>query len=266
MLSSFCWLVYCLNHDTKQNISLYQTLTIHNKPTFDYASKAMNTLSANLARIHERKIAACQRVNRNPSEVRLVVVSKTRTADQIQTVMADGQLIFGENRVQEARDKIPLVENPALQWHLIGPLQRNKVKTAVQLFHMIHSVDSLNLAEELSKWADLIRPLPILLQVNLGREPQKSGLMPEETLAAAQAMASLPGIAIQGLMTIPPQASNQEESRHWFRTLAQLRSTIMAQRINGVSMRELSMGMSDDFEIAIEEGATLIRVGSAVFA
>lgn len=225
----------------------------------------MTPFSINLTRIRANIAAACQRAGRDPAHVRLVVVSKTRTAEQIQAVAESGELIFGENRVQEARDKIPLVATPGLQWHLIGPLQRNKVHLAVQWFHMIHSLDSLELAEEISRRAHRVRPLPVLLQVNVGRERQKSGLLPEEILGAARAMAPLPGIAIQGLMAIPPQTERPEEARPWFRALARLREEIRAQAIDGIVMRELSMGMSHDYAIAVEEGATMVRIGSAVF-
>ncbi|MEO5334816.1 MAG: YggS family pyridoxal phosphate-dependent enzyme [Magnetococcus sp. YQC-5] len=229
----------------------------------------IQTRSSNLTYIHERILLACQRTGRDPTKVRLVVVSKTRSAKEVRDVMEAGQVIFGENRVQEARDKIPLVNNPALQWHLIGPLQTNKVKTAVKLFHMIHSLDSLRLAEELSKEATPMSPMPVLLQINLGREPQKSGLPPENATEMIRRMALLPGIVIQGLMAIPPQTPSPEEARPWFRALAQLRDHVMenlkADHIDGVNLHELSMGMSHDYEIAVEEGATLVRIGSAVF-
>lgn len=225
----------------------------------------MSLLSTNLARIHEQIDAACHRAKRDPNQVRLVVVSKTQTAAQVQQVMTLGPMIFGENRVQEARDKIPLVDNPALQWHLIGPLQRNKAKTAVQLFQMIQSVDSLELAQELAKWTSLSTPLPILLQINIGKEPQKSGLLPEQALPMARSIAALPGLSIQGLMAIPPQTERPEQARHWFQAMAQLRQTIEAANIPGLAMKELSMGMSHDYTIAVEEGATLVRIGSAVF-
>lgn len=225
----------------------------------------MNHAAVNLTRIRQACDAACLRTGRDPRGVRLLVVSKTRDADAVRAVADAGQLLFGENRVQEARDKIPLVARAGLEWHLIGPLQRNKAHLAVQLFGMIQSVDSVELAQELSKRAERLRPLPVLLQVNVGREPQKSGLMPEETLAAVRAMAPLPGIAIRGVMTIPPFDPEPEASRPWFRALARLAGEIRDEGITGVGMAELSMGMSHDFVIAVEEGATLVRVGSAVF-
>ncbi|MBF0417376.1 MAG: YggS family pyridoxal phosphate-dependent enzyme [Magnetococcales bacterium] len=226
----------------------------------------MSSRSHPLESIRARIAAACQRSGRDPASVRLVVVSKTRSPEAIREVAAHGQTLFAENRVQEARDKIPLIGNPTLTWHLIGPLQRNKVKHAVEIFSMIHSVDSLELAEEISRRAERIRPMPVLMQVNVGREPQKSGIAPEEALEMARAMAHFPGIALQGLMTIPPLCDEAEEARPWFRTLATLRASLEAEAIPGIALGELSMGMSHDFEVAVEEGATLVRIGSALFA
>ncbi|MBF0212986.1 MAG: YggS family pyridoxal phosphate-dependent enzyme [Magnetococcales bacterium] len=225
----------------------------------------MSTPSANLDQIRARIAAACERAGRDPADVHLLVVSKTRTPDEIRAVTACGQTLLAENRVQEARDKIPLLNDPALAWHLIGPLQRNKVKTALELFRMIHTVDSLELAEEISKRNDRPQPFPVLMQINVGREPQKSGVLPEEAIPLAQAIARLPGLALQGVMTIPPFSPRAEESRIWFRALADLRERIAREAFPGVQMRELSMGMSHDYEIAVEEGATLVRIGSAVF-
>ncbi|MBF0627372.1 MAG: YggS family pyridoxal phosphate-dependent enzyme [Magnetococcales bacterium] len=225
----------------------------------------MSHPATNLHMIQSRIAAACARAGRDPSQVRLVVVSKTRTPEEITAVASGGQTLFAENRVQEARDKIPQLRAPGLEWHLIGPLQRNKVKAALEIFDRIHSVDSLELAEEISKRAERIRPFPVLMQINVGREPQKSGVLPEQALPLAQAMATLPGIVLQGVMTIPPQSLDPEAARPWFQALARLRATIAAAAIPGVQMRELSMGMSHDYEIAVEEGATLVRIGSAVF-
>ncbi|MBF0428306.1 MAG: YggS family pyridoxal phosphate-dependent enzyme [Magnetococcales bacterium] len=222
-------------------------------------------ISTNLTRIRAEIEAACQRVGRDPASVRLVVVSKTRTVEEIREVVAGGEMLFGENRVQEAQGKIPLVNHPAVQWHLIGPLQRNKVKIAVEMFQMIHSLDSLELAEEVSKRALLVRPMPVLLQVNVGREPQKTGIMAEEAVGLVRKLALLPGIILQGLMTIPPMTDRAEEARPWFRSLARLKEEILAEQIDGIGMQELSMGMSHDYAVAVEEGATLVRIGSAVF-
>ncbi len=202
--------------------------------------------------------------------MRLVAVSKTKPASAVLEAIAAGQVLFGENRVQEARDKIPLVAergggDVSVAWHLIGSLQRNKVKMAVKLFSMVHSVDSVSLAEELSRRAVDPRPLPVLLQVNVGRETQKSGFAPEEVVDAVGRMANLPGIAIRGLMTLPPITADAEAARPFFRELAQLARNIGALELPGVEMSELSMGMSHDYAVAVEEGATLVRVGSSLF-
>jgi PLP dependent protein len=227
-------------------------------------------ISNNLHHIQEQIVSACERSQRDPGGVRLVAVSKTKPASAVLAAIAEGQLLFGENRVQEARDKIPLVSggvvgDVVMQWHLIGPLQRNKVKGAVKLFSMVHSVDSVALAGELGKRALEPRPLPILVQVNVGREPQKTGFLPEQVIDAIEQMAMFDGIQVQGLMTIPPITPDAEGARPYFRELAQLADRVRGLQIEGVVMNELSMGMSHDFTVAVEEGATLVRVGSALF-
>ncbi len=220
--------------------------------------------------IQERMQAACRRSGRDPAQVRLLAVSKQQPADRVQAAVAAGHRFFGENRVQEARDKMALVSGDGVQWHLIGPLQRNKARLAASLFQMIHSVDSLALAQQLSACRSVDgatppSPLPVLMQVNIGLEPQKQGVAPEEAPALARAMAALPGIALRGLMAIPPQTATAAAARPYFRALAALARKIEGQNIPDLSMQELSMGMSHDFEIAIEEGATWVRVGSALF-
>ncbi|MBF0293880.1 MAG: YggS family pyridoxal phosphate-dependent enzyme [Magnetococcales bacterium] len=222
-------------------------------------------IAANLTRIRDNIAAACLRAGRDPAQIRLLAVSKTRTPEEVRSAADSGATLFGENRVQEARDKIPLVERTGLEWHLIGPLQRNKVHLAVQWFHMIHTVDSPELAREISARAPEKSPMPVLIQVNLGQEPQKAGVDPAAALPLAETMALLPGIALRGLMAIPPWTARAEDARPWFRALAQLREEIRAAKIPGIDMQELSMGMSHDYEIAVEEGATLVRIGSAIF-
>ncbi|MEO5362821.1 MAG: YggS family pyridoxal phosphate-dependent enzyme [Magnetococcus sp. DMHC-8] len=236
-----------------------------------------DVIAANLAAIRQRMAAACRRSGRDPQQVRLLAVSKTQPVSMVQAAVAAGQWLFGENRVMEARDKITALAQSdgsggaaavplrALQWHLIGPLQRNKAKVAAGLFQMIHSVDSLPLAEALAMATGAGASLSILLQVNVGREPQKSGVVPEEAEALARALARLPGLALCGLMAIPPQTDTAAAARSHFRALADLARHIDRQAIAGVAMTELSMGMSHDFEVAIEEGATWVRVGSALF-
>ncbi len=235
--------------------------------------RTMKSIHENLTAIRARIDAACARAGRDPGRVRLVAVSKTKPASAVGDALAAGQTLFGENRVLEARDKIPLVQPaPAAAapvWHLIGPLQRNKVKLAVRLFSMIHSVDSLSLAGEIDKrvrgQGESWRPLPVLVQVNIGGERQKHGLAPESLPEALTAMAPLPGIAIHGLMAIPPHAADAEAVRPYFKKMAELAAEMDSLGLPGVAMAELSMGMSGDFEVAVEEGATLVRVGSALF-
>ncbi|MBF0184132.1 MAG: YggS family pyridoxal phosphate-dependent enzyme [Magnetococcales bacterium] len=234
----------------------------------------MESLQEPWQQIRQRIEAACRRCGRDPQQVRLLAVSKTQPLERMAALWAAGQIHFGENRVQEAREKQSLLaasphfslpERAALQWHLIGPLQRNKAKLALELFQMIHSVDSLALAETLSALLPVGRTLPILLQVNLGQEAQKHGLAAETLLPALRQIAMLPGLQVQGLMAIPPWTASAEEARPYFRQLAQLARQMAAEKISGVSMAELSMGMSQDYEVAIEEGATWVRVGSALF-
>ena len=222
----------------------------------------MADLATNVAHVHARIAAAADRGGRRTEEVALVAVSKTVDAARIREAVAVGLRVFGENRVQEAREKIPAV--PGASWHLIGSLQRNKAKEAVRLFQMIESVDSEELAEELSRRAvQQERTLDVLIQVNVAREPQKHGAAPEETAPLVRRAADLPGLRLRGLMTIAPLVANPDEARPVFRALRELRGRI--ERETGISLAELSMGMSDDFEVAIEEGATMVRVGRAIF-
>jgi pyridoxal phosphate enzyme (YggS family) len=210
-------------------------------------------------RIH----AACGRVGRDPATVQLMAVSKTQQPDDVAAVQALGIETFGENRVQEARGKIPLCSS-RIHWHLIGHLQSNKAREAVHLFEMIHSVDSLRMLELLDRYAaDAGRSLPVCLEVNVSGERSKNGMTPEqvpETLAAANRLFR---VKVVGLMTIPPVAEEPGEARPFFRALRELRDRMQVEA--GVNLPELSMGMSHDFEIAIEEGATWIRVGSLLF-
>ena len=207
--------------------------------------------------------AACGRAGRDPSSVQLMAVSKTQHPDDIALVSALGVETFGENRVQEARGKIPLCPS-RIHWHLIGHLQSNKAREAVHLFEMIHSVDSLRMLETLDRFAaDEGRSLPVCLEVNVSGERSKFGMSPEqvaETLAAANRLFK---VKVVGLMTIPPVSEDPEEARPFFGALRELRDRM--QRESGLDLPELSMGMSHDFEVAIEEGATWIRVGSLLF-
>ncbi|HYH10254.1 MAG TPA: YggS family pyridoxal phosphate-dependent enzyme [Thermoanaerobaculia bacterium] len=210
-------------------------------------------IQANIAELESRMAAACERAGRARDEVTLVAVSKTFPASDVAHAIAAGMTDVGENKVQEARDKRPSVTGSA-RWHLIGHLQSNKAKDAVRTFDVIQTVDSIELAERIARLAE--SPKEILLQVNVGREPQKSGVAAEDVAALAKRIAALPELRLAGLMTIPP-AGEAEEMRPYFRELRTMRDDL--------GLRELSMGMTDDFEVAIEEGATIIRVGRAIF-
>jgi PLP dependent protein len=217
----------------------------------------------NLDSIQQRIRAACKRVGRDENSVLLLAVSKTHPADTIQAAVNCGQIFFGENKIQEAKAKIPLCPGK-VRWHFIGHLQSNKVRDAVELFEMIQSVDSLNLAKEISKRSEqAAKQTPVLLEVNAAGEASKFGYQPEQLLKELKELNSLPRILIQGLMTVPPFATEPEKSRPHFRRLRELKSA--CEEILGAPLPHLSMGMSGDFEIAIEEGATMARIGTALF-
>jgi pyridoxal phosphate enzyme (YggS family) len=210
-----------------------------------------------------RMEAACLRAGRDRSAVTLVAVSKTVPVSRVRALAAAGQTVFGESRVQEARAKMGEV-GPSARWHLVGHLQRNKARQAVGVFDLIHSVDDLDLAREIDRRAaarGIVQP--VLLEVNLAGEASKEGVAAPLLSALLEGMGPLRSIDLQGLMAIPPLAEDPEASRPWFRELAHLREA--AARRLGTPMPHLSMGMSDDFEVAIEEGATLVRIGRALF-
>jgi pyridoxal phosphate enzyme (YggS family) len=223
------------------------------------------TIAENVARVRERMEAAARRAGRDPGKIRLVAVSKTVESDRIRQALEAGVDSLGENYVQEAQKKIEELGR-GTAWHFIGHLQSNKAKAAVRLFDYVHSVDSLRLAQELSRVAgQQNKVLPVLLQINLGQETTKFGALQDDTLRLLEQMGLLPGISVKGLMTLPPFFDNPEESRPYFHVLRDLAEAVSRRKIAGVSMEELSMGMSNDFETAIEEGATLVRVGTAIF-
>ncbi len=223
------------------------------------------TIAENVARVRERMEAAAKRAGRDLGKIRLVAVSKTVGLERIIPAIEAGVDSLGENYVQEAQEKIGALEQ-RVSWHFIGHLQSNKAKVATRLFDWVHSVDSLKLAEELSRAGrQQSKILPVLLQVNLGREETKFGAREEEVFRLLEGMGSLPGVSIKGLMGMPPFFENPEESRPYFRALRILAENVSKRQVPGVRMEELSMGMSNDFEVAIEEGATLVRVGTAVF-
>jgi pyridoxal phosphate enzyme (YggS family) len=223
----------------------------------------MMDLENRWAEINRRLDAACARVGREPDTVQVMAVSKTRQPDEIRDVAALGIETFGENKVQEARAKIPLCSG-RLHWHLIGHLQSNKAREAVQLFEMIHAVDSLRLLEILDRAAgEEGRQLSVCLEVNVSGERSKFGMAPEAVLETLRGAERLFKVKVVGLMTIPPVAEDPEEARPFFRALRELRDRMQDQ--TGSPLPELSMGMSQDFEVAVEEGATWIRVGTLLF-
>jgi hypothetical protein len=219
-------------------------------------------IAANLKSIQQRVAAACARTGRDPSSVTLVTVSKGHPADVVRAAADLGVTLFGENRVQEA--KIKMSQCPSrLQWHLIGHLQSNKCRDAVHFFTMIQSVDSLPLAREINKWADKsAKTMPVLLEVNVAGEASKFGYSPENLLLELKEINALPKIEVHGLMTVAPWTQEAEKVRPVFRRLGELKK--QCEEILGAPLPHLSMGMSGDFEVAVEEGATMIRLGSAV--
>jgi hypothetical protein len=220
-------------------------------------------LAGNLEKVQQRIRAACERAGRDPASVTLLAVSKTHPPEIIKAAADCGQIDFGENKVQEAKAKIPLCPGK-LRWHFIGHLQSNKCRDAVELFAMIQSVDSLPLAQEINKRAEqAAKRMPVLMEVNVAGEASKFGYQPERLLAELKELNALPRLEIHGLMTVPPWSPEAEASRPHFRRLRQLKE--QAEQALGTPLPHLSMGMSGDFEIAIEEGATLVRVGTALF-
>ena len=223
----------------------------------------MTTLPAKLQAVLARIAAAARQFGRQPEEVRLLAVSKMRSADCVRAVAAAGQLSFGENHVQEgvakARELAPL----ALDWHFIGSLQANKTRLVAENFAWVHSLDRLPIAERLSAQRPVsLPPLSVCLQVNVSGEASKSGVAPAAALPLAQAIAALPRLRLRGLMTIPRPSTEFLEQRHAFRELRELAEQMQAA---GLQFDTLSMGMSDDLEAAVAEGATLVRIGTAIF-
>lgn len=223
-------------------------------------------LQANIARVQERIAAACNRCGRRPEDVKLVAVSKTVSPDRIRQAYEAGLRDFGENRVQEASEKRPALSDLTVTWHLIGHLQTNKARPARELFHWIHSVDSLRLAAKLDKAALCSGDrLQIMLEVNLGDESTKFGARESEVIELAGQVCQFETLELRGLMTVPPFFDDPERVRPIFRRLRELAKKIESTHTPYVSLKDLSMGMSHDFEVAIEEGATIVRVGTAIF-
>ena len=220
-------------------------------------------LADNLDAIQQRIRAACAREKRDPASVLLLAVTKSQPPEVVNAAADLGLNIFGENKVQEARAKIPLCPG-RLRWQMIGHLQSNKCRDAVELFEIIQSVDSLHLAQEIAKRAEQAgKRMPILLEVNLAGESSKFGYRAEQLLAELERINALPRIEVHGLMTVPPWTPEPEKVRPVFRRLRELKEA--CERILGAPLPHLSMGMSGDFEIAIEEGATIVRIGTALF-
>lgn len=221
-------------------------------------------IAERFAAIQLRIAAACQRCNRRPDEVTLVGAAKRQPLAKIRAARAAGLKVVGENRVQEAEQKQP--ELPGLDWHLIGPLQSNKARRAAGLFSTVHSIDRPKIARVLARAAAALdRELLGLLEVNVGREDSKHGFDPREVVGQAKALAGLGSLRIVGLMAIPPQETDAEAARGWFRRLRELRDELCSTAELADCPGWLSMGMSSDFEVAIEEGATHVRVGTALF-
>jgi pyridoxal phosphate enzyme (YggS family) len=210
--------------------------------------------------------AAAEKAGRSPDSVRLVAATKTVTVDRIREGIDAGLSILGENRVQEAVPKVAALAQASVRWHFIGQLQRRKVRTIMGLFDLIHSVDTLELAREIDRRAEETgHAQDILLEVNIGGEPTKAGFHPDDLESLVPEMAAFSHIRIKGLMAIPPPTERAEAARPYFTRLRNLADAIADKKIPAVSMEELSMGMSNDYEVAIQEGATLVRIGSAIF-
>ncbi|MGQ9687899.1 MAG: YggS family pyridoxal phosphate-dependent enzyme [Desulfobaccales bacterium] len=225
----------------------------------------MTLISQNLREIHRRLHEAAVRAGRNPAAVRLVAVTKTVDLERLREAVAAGQTLFGENYVQEAKAKIAAL-GPGLTWHFIGHLQSNKAKAAVELFELIHSVDRLRLAQALDQAAGRLGKIQdILVQVNLAGEATKSGAAPEEVPELLRKISQLPHLQVLGLMTMPPWFPDPEEARPYFRALRELRDRLRRLKVVEGELPELSMGMTSDFEVAVAEGATLVRLGTAIF-
>lgn len=225
----------------------------------------MIDVTANYTRVREHIAAVAQRCGRRPEEITIVCATKTKGPDAIRAALAAGATDIGENRVQEAQQKITTMPEP-ICWHLIGHLQRNKAKVAARLFTLIHSLDSVALAQELHRQGEKLgTPVRALIEVNLGKELTKSGIAEERVEELLEVVVSLPHLRIEGFMTIPPPSPDIESSRSYFRTLLHLRDRYTRFRTVNIDLHELSMGMSEDYPVAIEEGATIVRIGRAIF-
>ncbi|MGE5111037.1 MAG: YggS family pyridoxal phosphate-dependent enzyme [Acidobacteriaceae bacterium] len=235
----------------------------------------MTRISENISAVRERIEAAARRKSRNPSSIALMAVCKTKSAEEVRAAYDAGQRLFGENRIQEFQGKVEALaslrsgpDEGAARFHLIGHLQSNKTTPAAELFDAVDSADSLHVLERLNAAAlKLNKIIPVLLEINIGGEEQKAGL-PADQSRLNQILLEAPrleAIRIQGLMTVPPYTEDPDAARQYFRKLRELRDQIASRKLTGVSMDELSMGMSHDFEVAVEEDSTCVRVGTAIF-
>jgi len=239
----------------------------------------MSRIERNLAEVRATLVRSAEKAGRDPAEVKLVCVTKTVGLAEIEELHRLGERRIGENRVQDARKKIAQAPTLEVEWHLIGHLQTNKVKLALELFKFIHSVDSLRVAEEISKRAQRLKiSVPVLIEVNVSEEASKYGVPLERRAAGpeeqeplpglfelAPRIAALPGVQLQGLMTMAPLVDDPESVRPVFRRLRQARDAINEQGLTPTPLKELSMGMTNDYPVAVEEGATYVRIGSALF-
>lgn len=222
-------------------------------------------IAENLREVRQKIVSACEAVGRDPSEVTLIAVSKTKPVSMLMEAYEADARIFGENRVQEIMDKYPQLPGD-IKWHMIGHLQRNKVKYIIDKAAMIHSVDSLRLAETIEQEAAAHQlRMPVLVEVNVAEEESKFGLNVSEVLPFVETLSRYPHLEVRGLMTIAPFVDDPEENREIFRQLKKLSVDIGAKNINNISMNVLSMGMTGDYEVAVQEGATMVRVGTGIF-
>jgi len=225
----------------------------------------MGTVKDNLETINKKIKETALKVNRDPQEIKLVAVTKTATLEQIKEAINEGVKIIGENKVQEAKKKYQVLTTE-VKWHLIGHLQTNKVKYAVEIFDLIHSVDSIKLAKEIDKRSvQFKKTIDVLIEVNISGEETKYGYNPEKIEVFLKEISEFSGIRVRGLMTIAPISKNKQEVRPYFRRLRELSERIRDKNIKNIKMDYLSMGMTDDFEIAIEEGANMVRIGRGIF-
>jgi pyridoxal phosphate enzyme (YggS family) len=232
------------------------------KTNLFHAWNGMSSVKENLLKVRERIERAAQKAGRDPKEIKLLAVSKTVELDRIKEAIEAGVSILGENYVQEAQEKIEAL-GKSVSWHFIGHLQSNKAKYAVRLFDVIHSIDSIPLAEELNRRAEQPdRVIRVMIEVNLSKEATKFGTDEERVLNLARRIQNLDHLSLEGLMTMPPYFDSPEMSRPYYVALRELKDRMVKE---GIPLKELSMGMSNDFEIAVEEGATYVRVGTAIF-